>query len=79
VEDSGPGLTEAERAALGQRFRRGANAGQGGFGLGLSIVRTIAQRHGGHLLLAARSAGPGLHAMIVWPRSTAAADTVAAP
>ncbi|WP_260675393.1 sensor histidine kinase [Comamonas aquatica] len=79
VEDSGPGLTEAERAALGQRFRRGANAGQGGFGLGLSIVRTIAQRHGGRLLLAARSAGPGLHAMIVWPCSTAAADTVAAP
>ncbi|WP_281078615.1 ATP-binding protein, partial [Variovorax paradoxus] len=36
VEDDGPGLGEEERAQLGQRFRRGARAGKGGFGLGLA-------------------------------------------
>lgn len=79
VEDSGPGLDAAERAALGQRFRRGSRAGQGGFGLGLAIVRTIAQRHGGSLQLEARAHGPGLHAIIAWPRSAAASDAAAAP
>jgi two-component system sensor histidine kinase TctE len=68
VEDDGPGLSDEERAALGQRFRRGARAGKGGFGLGLAIARSIAQRHQGELRLEARDAGPGLHAIIWWPR-----------
>ncbi|MCY1246140.1 hypothetical protein D9M72_593460 [compost metagenome] len=68
MEDDGPGLSEDERATLGQRFRRGARADQGGFGLGLAIVRSIAQRHRGDLRLEARGAGPGLHAIIWWPR-----------
>lgn len=73
VEDDGPGLGDEERAALGQRFRRGARAGKGGFGLGLAIARSIAQRHQGELRLEAREAGPGLHAIIWWPRSPAPA------
>ena len=68
VEDDGPGLSDEERATLGQRFRRGTRAGAGGFGLGLAIVRAIAQRHRGDLRLEARGAGPGLHAIIWWPR-----------
>jgi len=68
VEDDGPGLGEEERTQLGQRFRRGARAGKGGFGLGLAIVRSIAQRHGGELRLEAREDGSGLHAIIWWPR-----------
>ncbi|WP_235509983.1 sensor histidine kinase [Variovorax sp. Root473] len=68
VEDDGPGLSDEERATLGQRFRRGTRAGQGGFGLGLAIVRAIAQRHRGDLRLEARGAGAGLHAIIWWPR-----------
>ena len=68
VEDDGPGLDAQERAELGQRFRRGARAGKGGFGLGLAIARSIAQRHGGELRLEAREGGSGLHAIIWWPR-----------
>lgn len=46
VEDSGPGLSEAERARLGERFFRVAGNEQSGSGLGWSIVRRIAALHG---------------------------------
>jgi two-component system, OmpR family, sensor histidine kinase TctE len=71
VEDNGPGLSETEREVLGQRFRRGRQANKGGFGLGLAIVRSIAQRHGGELRLVVPDSGRGLLAIIWWPRPTA--------
>ncbi|MEZ2296229.1 sensor histidine kinase [Variovorax sp. RCC_210] len=77
VEDDGPGLGDEERAALGQRFRRGARAGKGGFGLGLAIARSIAQRHQGELRLEARESGRGLHAIIWWPRAPVPAQAPA--
>jgi two-component system, OmpR family, sensor histidine kinase TctE len=46
VEDNGPGISEAERLQLFQRFVRASEV-PGGVGLGLAIVREIAQRHGG--------------------------------
>jgi two-component system sensor histidine kinase TctE len=46
VEDDGPGLSEAQRLQLFQRFVRATDA-PGGVGLGLAIAREIAQRHGG--------------------------------
>ncbi len=48
VHDSGPGIAEAERARVWDRFYRAPQAGQGapGSGLGLAIVRAIARRHG---------------------------------
>jgi signal transduction histidine kinase len=47
VLDSGPGIPEAERVAVFQRFYR-AEAGnqKSGFGLGLSIVAAIVSLHG---------------------------------
>lgn len=45
VEDSGPGLDEADRARLGERFFRVAGSGGSGSGLGWSIVRRIAALH----------------------------------
>ncbi len=68
VEDNGPGLSAKERASLGQRFLRGARAPAGGSGLGLAIVRSIAGRHGGTLALESRTDGPGLRAVLAWPR-----------
>jgi two-component system sensor histidine kinase QseC len=45
VEDSGPGLDEAQRQRLGERFFRVPGSEQSGSGLGWSIVRRIAALH----------------------------------
>ena len=47
VEDSGPGIPEAHRDAVFDRFFRLGRRDAAGAGLGLSIVRTLAQRNGG--------------------------------
>ncbi|HLU29550.1 MAG TPA: ATP-binding protein [Glycomyces sp.] len=47
VTDHGPGIPEAERERVFERFRRGGEAP--GTGLGLPIARQIAQAHGGEL------------------------------
>ncbi|MCF3649746.1 ATP-binding protein [Synoicihabitans lomoniglobus] len=52
VEDEGPGLTEEDRAALFQRFRRLSATPTGGetsTGLGLSLTHTLVSMHGGQL------------------------------
>ena len=51
VEDSGPGIPEAERARVLDRFYRVPDAPARGSGLGLAIVKTIADQHGATLLL----------------------------
>ncbi|MBC7860416.1 MAG: two-component sensor histidine kinase, partial [Burkholderiaceae bacterium] len=45
IEDSGPGLLDAERARLGERFFRVTGTNASGSGLGWSIVRRIAAVH----------------------------------
>ncbi|MDQ3554148.1 MAG: HAMP domain-containing histidine kinase [Chloroflexota bacterium] len=48
VRDSGPGIPESEQKAVFQRFYRGAGESRSsGSGLGLSIVKAIAEAHGG--------------------------------
>lgn len=54
VDDSGPGLAEADLARLGQRFFRVAGSAASGSGLGWSIAQRIAAAHGAQLQ-AARS------------------------
>lgn len=52
VRDSGPGLEPGEEKAVFESFRRGSAAsGKQGTGLGLNIVRTIARRMGGDVLV----------------------------
>ena len=52
VRDEGPGVPEAERDLIFERFQRGSSAaGRTGFGLGLAIGRELADRMGGSLTL----------------------------
>lgn len=46
LEDSGPGMTDAELARLGERFFRVVGSGQAGSGLGWSIAQRAAEAHG---------------------------------
>jgi two-component system OmpR family sensor kinase len=51
VEDSGPGIAQAERERVFDRFRRAGTQDVPGSGLGLAIVAAVARRHGAQLRL----------------------------
>lgn len=51
VSDRGPGIPEAQRALLFQRFWRADRRQSGGAGLGLAITQRIAAAHAGQLLV----------------------------
>ncbi len=57
VTDTGRGLTPGQREAVFERFYRADPGAPGGTGIGLTIARSIARRHGGDVT--AESAGPG--------------------
>jgi signal transduction histidine kinase len=60
VEDQGPGIPESQRELVFQRFWRGDGRRareEGRSGLGLTIVRQIAESHRGSIRLAANPAG----------------------
>ncbi len=65
VEDNGPGMTPADIAKAGVRFRRGkAGKNTSGAGLGLAIVDAIMQQLRGQFLL--ESEGQGCRATLVF-------------
>ncbi|MQT15465.1 sensor histidine kinase [Segnochrobactrum spirostomi] len=77
VRDEGPGIPEAERTAIFERFyRSGHDRTQGGTGIGLSIVKRIVSVHGGALQLDSEI-GRGSTFTMVFPWS--APGVVAAP
>lgn len=51
VEDSGPGIPDGEKESIFQRFYRGTHTNMPGNGLGLPLVRIIAQMHQGKIHL----------------------------
>jgi two-component system sensor histidine kinase TctE len=58
VSDRGPGIAEAERPLVLERFKRGAASGtRAGSGLGLSIVKRVVVAHRGQLRLGDRPGG----------------------
>jgi signal transduction histidine kinase len=60
VTDAGPGIPESERQRILDRFEQGGDlmtSKPAGLGLGLAVVREIAERHGGTLELSCPAAG----------------------
>ncbi|MES2413111.1 MAG: ATP-binding protein [Pseudomonadota bacterium] len=59
VNDRGPGVPESQRERIFEPFYRlpGASEREGGVGLGLALVKSIAARHGGSVRCEARPGG----------------------
>jgi signal transduction histidine kinase len=70
VTDDGPGIPEADRERVWDRFVRlddDRSRASGGSGLGLAIVREIAVAHGGEASVGNASPGPGAEFAIRLP------------
>jgi signal transduction histidine kinase len=78
VEDDGPGLPQGAGGSLFERFVRspGEEPEQSGMGLGLWIVKSIVERHGGSVEAESRQESPGTRVRILLPR-TAGEEEVA--
>ncbi len=57
VADRGPGVPADAAERVFERFVRGSGANVRGAGLGLALVREVAERHGGRAFLAPRAGG----------------------
>jgi two-component system, OmpR family, heavy metal sensor histidine kinase CusS len=79
VADTGDGIDAADLPHIFERFYRSARAraGDGGFGLGLSIAQTIAQAHGANIE-AHSAAGQGASFTVTFPKAGADAITAEA-
>jgi two-component system OmpR family sensor kinase len=67
VEDDGPGISPELSERVFDRFVRGAGDGGRGSGLGLSIVRAVAESHGGSVTLESPEQGTGTRFVIQIP------------
>ena len=73
VEDDGPGVPDDLAQRVFERFVRGGADRAGSSGLGLSIVRAVAETHGGNVRLE-RSEGGGARFVVSLPGSTQTAS-----
>ena len=67
VSDNGRGIAADERGRVQQRFYRSAIDNSPGSGLGLSIVRRIAELHGGALDIDSPASGKGVSLVVHLP------------
>lgn len=72
VADDGPGVAPEERESLGLRFHRFGPQSAEGVGLGLSIVRRIAELHGAGISFGEGLDGRGLGVTVIFPAGSAA-------
>ena len=73
VEDNGPGVSDAEKEKIFDRFHRGLDNRQGtseqsGSGLGLAIVKEIANLHGATISISDSATPSGLKVMLGFKR-----------
>jgi two-component system, OmpR family, sensor kinase len=67
VADTGPGIAPADRERVFDRFVRGSDVSESGSGLGLSIVKRIAEAHRASIALDAPAEGSGLIVRVRFP------------
>ena len=72
VEDDGPGIPPELRDRVFERFVRREGDRGGSFGLGLAIVRAVADSHGGSVELASPNGGAGTRFVVSLPAVAAA-------
>ncbi len=68
IKDSGPGIAPIERERVFERFYRGEGLEQSGCGIGMSIVKQVADRHGATINLGESELG-GLKVEVCFPGS----------
>jgi two-component system OmpR family sensor kinase len=68
VTDTGPGIPPEERERVFDRFYRVPGSATSGSGIGLALVRSIAQRHGAEVRLADGPDGHGLRVEVRFAR-----------
>jgi signal transduction histidine kinase len=73
VSDTGPGIPDASKRQVFERFRRLPDAKASGTGLGLSIVQRIAELHHGEVSLRDGESGSGLRVRVRIPAEADAA------
>jgi signal transduction histidine kinase len=69
VIDEGPGIPEADREQVFERFTRGRRADGGGTGLGLAIARWVVDLHGGTIAVADPEGAQGCRIRATLPAS----------
>lgn len=70
VEDSGPGISLAERDRVCERFYRLPGTKESGCGLGLAIVAEVARIHGTRLMIAEGEGGAGARLSLAFAMET---------
>jgi two-component system OmpR family sensor kinase len=76
VEDDGPGVAPELATRIFERFVRGGRDGARGSGLGLSIVHSVAQSHGGSVTLESSAEGGGARFVVRLPLAGPEAESV---